>query len=118
MMNVADVRAQRIVVAAYVAIELSRLGVAVAAQKSVIAACLLIAFDGALLVALVRRHRWAWITLLVLQLVAEPIVLAIKAITFWSGMLDAAQILLLISPQMRKYIKGTDGVELAATDNG
>lgn len=113
-MNATDIRAQRIVVGAYVLIESGRLGVSIAAQRSLIAACVLVAFDGGLMVALVRRHRWAWMTYVVLQLVAEPVILAIKAVTVVSGMVDLVQIFLLLSPQMRRYVKGSSALGVAA----
>lgn len=88
----------------YVIVELCRLGYTVADERSLVGICLAIALDGGLLIALVKRHRWAWVACVILQLFAVVLLAGENDLTVTRGVVDVVQILLLLSPQMRRYI--------------
>lgn len=102
------VTAQRAVVAVYCVLYVAALGLALGGQGarfwgSPVPAVVLVVFGG-LLVALLRRQRWAWGTLVVLEIGGLIVAIAGKSSPVWI-VWTGGRLLLLVSPQMRRYVK-------------
>jgi hypothetical protein len=71
----------------------------------VVGACFGIVVEGGLLFALVRRYLWAWVACVGLQVLATVILAAANVVGVASAALDVVQVILLLSPQMRTYVR-------------
>jgi hypothetical protein len=100
------ITAQRAVIATYCVLYVAALGVALSGQRArfwEVAAVVMVIFGG-LLIALLRRRRWAWGTLVVVEAGGLIVAIGSKPSPVWIAW-SGGRLLLLTSPQMRRYVK-------------
>lgn len=100
--------AQEALITVYCVLYVAALGLALSRQgarfwESPVAVVVLVVFGG-LLVALLRRQQWAWGTLVVVEAGGLLIAVAGKSSGVWI-VWTGGRLLLLVSPQMRRYVK-------------
>lgn len=102
------IAAQRAVIAVYCVLYVVALGLSLSSEGarfwgSPVAVVVLVIFGG-LLVALLRRQRWAWGTLVVAEASGLIVAIAGKLGGMWIAW-NGGRLLLLVSPQIRHYVK-------------